>query len=277
MKQARKTTSLYEKMLPYIYDGVGVVNRWWPRLNWQTSKMVMCYHSVANSGWRFSTPVRDFERQVDYLQQRFEIVGLSKLLESKQDGLVSLTFDDGYEDVYKNALPILQQRGLVATVFVTGGETKVDRNELDNDLPLMNLKQVKKLHSQGWEVGFHTSGHKDMRKLGISKLRKEIVIGKAELEKKLGFELKYFAYPRGFYSDQVVKLVEQAGFETAFTVDNKVAGSDNKFLVGRVSMEGRLNLKHFRVCVSRVGIKVNEILFGLLKTKEAWLNQLAKV
>ena len=162
---------------------------------------ILCYHSVADSGWRFSTKITDFHEQLEYINKNFSIVPLEDILSGRQSGPgIALTFDDGYADIYKNVLPVLKKYGIKATVFVLGERNNPNRKELDNKLPLLTLNQIKELHSLGWEIGYHTNTHSHLAKLSDSELQREIISSKKNLEKTLGFKIRYFAYPKGIYS-----------------------------------------------------------------------------
>jgi peptidoglycan/xylan/chitin deacetylase (PgdA/CDA1 family) len=65
-----------------------------------------------------------FERHLDLIGRRFRFVGLDEVGESVRNGVLfdhpvaAVTFDDGYLDVYENAVPILTRKGIPAAVFV---------------------------------------------------------------------------------------------------------------------------------------------------------------
>jgi peptidoglycan/xylan/chitin deacetylase (PgdA/CDA1 family) len=89
--------------------------------------IILMYHSVGDSallhrGLRVSAA--NFERQLEYLTRRFEIVSLARAVEIMRrgeplpEGAVALTFDDGFRDNYETALPLLKKYRCPATVFV---------------------------------------------------------------------------------------------------------------------------------------------------------------
>lgn len=65
-----------------------------------------------------------FHKQLGYLEKHYTVVSLDEIVARRheQEGLVALTFDDGYMDNYLNALPILKSRGLPATVFTVANQ-----------------------------------------------------------------------------------------------------------------------------------------------------------
>lgn len=92
--------------------------------------MILCYHNVVAAPRRASEgdpavhlALARFEEQVQWLRGHYDVVGLAELLERLATGrsvarLAVLTFDDAYDGVFANALPVLRRLALPATVFV---------------------------------------------------------------------------------------------------------------------------------------------------------------
>jgi len=88
--------------------------------------LVVCYHGVAGPGdpndWML-VPVRMFERQIEYLADRFRIAPLDEVLEQLALGQLSeptacITFDDGYANNLTHAAPILRRYSAPATIYL---------------------------------------------------------------------------------------------------------------------------------------------------------------
>src|SRR5262245_35832283 len=68
--------------------------------------------------------LEDFEEHVRYIKKNFEVVPVHELFRRKQQGgrshrkTIAITFDDGYENNYLNAFPVLKKYNLPATIFV---------------------------------------------------------------------------------------------------------------------------------------------------------------
>lgn len=92
---------------------------------------ILAYHRVGDATkypWCFSPiSTQDFQNQLRYLCQKYDIVPLDKLTQCVQDKkpfpqkAVVITFDDGYKDNYLNAYPLLKRYNVPATIFLTTG------------------------------------------------------------------------------------------------------------------------------------------------------------
>jgi peptidoglycan/xylan/chitin deacetylase (PgdA/CDA1 family) len=135
----------------------------------------------------------------------------------------------------------------------------------------LTIEQIKKIkNDEGWEIGFHTNTHTNLNKLNDAKLKKEIIEGKRNLEKKLGFKIRYFAYPMGEYSDKVINIVKKAGFEAAFTTDGgafSLKNEKDRFTIDRVCLEGRLSFNQFKALLSSVGLYLTNAFVRAIKIK----------
>lgn len=227
---------------------------------------VLCYHSVADGGWRWSTKVADFGQQMGYINGH--IVPIDELVSDPPKPGFAVSFDDGYEDVYTNAFPLLKKLGKTACVFVLGDPEHADRSELANTNDFLTISQIKELHDAGWEIGFHTDTHRDLRKRTDAELDAEISEGKKKLEEKLGFTIRYFAYPRGLHSRRIIDAVKRAGFEAAFTIDGARDRGETKFQLSRLSVEGTYSFNQFTALVSPIGQKMTELYIRTLELKE---------
>jgi len=73
-----------------------------------------------------------FERQMRYLRRHFQVLSLRALLQAVRQGqlpsrAIAVTFDDGYEDTYRYALPIASRCQVPITVFLATGFIDADR------------------------------------------------------------------------------------------------------------------------------------------------------
>ncbi len=101
-----------------------------PRRRAPGSYLILWYHRVNDYAGEYMidrTSRALFDRQMAWLERNFNVRPLEELVRLEQQGeplpprAVAITFDDGYEDNYSGAFPILKQRGLPATIFLTVG------------------------------------------------------------------------------------------------------------------------------------------------------------
>lgn len=111
-----------------------------------------------------------------------------------------ITFDDGYENFYTEALPLLQDLQMTATVFVTVGDAPQDeRLPSLEGRSMLSWRELREIHERGIDIGAHTVTHADLTRLSIEKIKAEICDSKKLIEDRLGDQVKCFAYPFGRY------------------------------------------------------------------------------
>ena len=121
------------------------------------------------------------------------------------------TFDDGYVGLLLNAMPIMQQYGFTATVFVCTdyiGQPN-DWNYKDKKKRLhMSFEELTELQKHGWEIGSHGVTHRSLLRLNDEEIIYELSESKRILEGKYGPIISY-AYPYGDYSNYIMELVNR--------------------------------------------------------------------
>ncbi len=138
-----------------------------------------------------------------------------------------ITFDDGYDDGFLYALPILQRHNFVATYFIVTG--RIGR---PGDL---TADHVKALASAGMEIGDHTVDHLGLAGLPLAKMRFQVENSALAIEGLIGSRPATFAYPFGSDDPAVAVEVARAGFAMAVTsVEGVGESSWNRFTVPRL-------------------------------------------
>ncbi len=135
---------------------------------------------------------------------------------------VILTFDDGYEDNYTFAFPLLQRYTMRAVIYLVADWSR-RTNFWDHDqpqVPLLQPAQIREMARAGIEFGSHTLTHPRLPSLARDRARKEISVSKARIEDLLGAQVLSFAYPYAVYSEQTKELVAEAGYRYAVAGDN---------------------------------------------------------
>ena len=158
---------------------------------------------------------------------------------------VVLTFDDGYRNNLENALPILQEFGFPAVIYVV--VNAVGRDNFWHDpasetrIPMLDWDGVRALQKAGWEIGSHTMNHARLSRLSAEAVRAELVESRAVLGEKLGTAPLSFANPYGDAADDpaVQSLVREAGYRTAVSVhQGKADLSGNPYCLRRLFIRG---------------------------------------
>ena len=107
-------------------------------------------------------------------------------------GAVLITFDDGYRDNLENALPILQQNGYPAVIFVPIGFLDGDRplphEEALRTLGVRNATvgghELEALEAGGIRVESHGIGHRPVSELEPAEAAREIALSKLRLKQR---------------------------------------------------------------------------------------------
>ncbi len=216
--------------------------------------LILMYHGItepkSSKDARYSCPARMFSRHVRFLRSAgYRFVSLSDIhahligSEPLPPKAVALTFDDGFVNFYENAFPVLRKFAIPSTIFLVSGLIG-KTNEWDvkkgyPTRPLLNWEQVRAIRDHGIEIGCHSCTHPYLTGVDEQRAREEIVGSKKALEDGLSQEVKHFAYPYGAMSEQVRRLVEQAGFLTGCSI---YPGFNNRttdpFVLRRIEVEG---------------------------------------
>ncbi len=198
---------------------------------------VLNYHEIDNANHiSLALSTDEFNAQMKYLKDNgYNTITPDQLLDYLQYGKplpensVLITFDDGYQDNYTNAYPILKKYNLNATIFLISHYIG-----LTNYLTWPEITTMKNNGNITFEG--HTYSHPFLSKItDDNKLRQQLLDSKIDLENHLGYKIKYLAYPYGDYNQHVISLVKQYGYRAAFTVKlGDDAEYDDLYVLNRV-------------------------------------------
>ena len=166
------------------------------------------------------------------MQSRFELVSLQEVRRRLLAGenrrpCLSITFDDGYADNCRQAIPLLIEQQIPCTYFVTA-ENALKGRPFSHDLRSANgsqgnlllpnsLEQLKAMADAGIEIGAHTYTHADLGTIDDQRqLYREVVSAREELQKALGRPVRYFAFPFGHHANlnsRAFDMAREAGYE----------------------------------------------------------------
>lgn len=212
--------------------------------SWRRQAIVLAYHGIGRDKWRFGISFDDFCRQVERVMAAgYQPVTVADIFACIEKGVslpkksFAITFDDGYRDILL-VKHFLAKRGICPTVFVLAEPESAIRNELGTNRQFLSSREVMELHAAGWEIGCHSATHADFSKLDRSALEREVARSKNILDKNLGLNIRYFAYPKGFYDSRIRAAVKKAGYVGALSMDDGFIGpSTDTFAVPRIGVD----------------------------------------
>lgn len=220
---------------------------------WLANKAnILMYHSISDENFPFSVQPAEFEKQMEYLAEKhYNVVSLEQLaayLQAKRipAKTVGITFDDGYEDNYSQAFPILKKYNLPATIFVATGWLNNSANKYDKQC--LSPEQMKEmLDSRLVDFQPHSISHPKLTKLKLDDAAREIAESKSQLEKLLARDCQFFAYPYGRHNDDLVKIVEKNNFKLSLaTSKGLVSPKSPKYSLNRNAIDRAVSLPEFK-------------------------------
>jgi peptidoglycan/xylan/chitin deacetylase (PgdA/CDA1 family) len=124
---------------------------------------------------------------------------------------IVLSFDNGYQSQYTQALPILRRLGWV-------GDENVQLTGLPPSQGGIGQEQIRGLVAAGWELDTQGFSHADLITLSASQLHYEVAVSRQVLQRRFHVPVNWFCYPSGHYDAGVVADVAAAGYTGSTTV-----------------------------------------------------------
>jgi len=178
-------------------------------------RAILTWHSIDGSGSPISVSPAQWRGQVQWLAQSgVPVRTIPELLADPTSGpAVALTFDDGFANFATEALPLLEEHGFPATVFVVSGHAGADNRWSGHSstsvprLPLLSWDQLGRLPASLVTIGAHTRTHPHLDRMTESpQIEAELAGCAEEMERNLGARPQIVAYPYGGVSPAVVRL-----------------------------------------------------------------------
>jgi peptidoglycan/xylan/chitin deacetylase (PgdA/CDA1 family) len=172
-------------------------------------RAILTFHSIDDSDSVLSYSPKAFSSLLQRLVEReVPVLDLDTLLQPETERGVAITFDDGMQSVHRNAMPVLQDLGLPAHLFVATGAVNSKqpwpRDPCDgHTFAMLDWNELEALQVAGIRIEGHTHSHPDMRALTIGQMQEECEQADALIEQRLGRRPEYFAYPYGHHNRMV--------------------------------------------------------------------------
>ena len=229
----------------------------------ENSVAVFVYHRFGENDYP-STNIRinQFKKHLDELtKNNYNVVSteeiINALINNKDlpEKTVALTIDDAFFSIYKKAWPLLKEKKLPFTIFVSTGPLR------SNSKNYMNWEQIKEMVNHGVTIGHHTKNHLHLVTKEKEKIISEIEEANNDLLKNLGDVPDIFAYPYGEYSSEV-KQITKSYFKAAFGQQSGgIYNGIDIFELPRYSLNEQYgDLKRFKFAANSYGLKIKNIL-----------------
>ena len=145
---------------------------------------------------------------------------------------IVLSFDNGYQSQYTQALPVLRRLGWV-------GVENMQLTGLPTSQGGLSRAQISGLVAAGWELDTQGLSHAELTKLDPGALHEEVSLARTEVQSRYHVPVNWFCYPSGHYNAAVVAAVKAAGYVGSTTVVPGWAGpSEDRYRLPRLRVLG---------------------------------------
>ncbi len=203
-------------------------------------------YPVASAGWiqfshSFTAPQNVSSLTMFHLIEssgtlsvdHFSLTKNTTLKPTFNQGMVTLSFDDGWLSTYQNGIPVLNNYGINSTQYIVSGEL--------GNYGYINSTQMFDMQSQGHEIAAHSITHADLSTLTNEQITQEVLGSKQDLEALGANTITSFAYPYGTWNENIKSIVGLSGYQGARTALVQDGGlnyaNQDPFLLKTVSVE----------------------------------------
>jgi peptidoglycan/xylan/chitin deacetylase (PgdA/CDA1 family) len=242
-----------------LWDGA-VTTRGEAQATESTSSVpILMYHAIADAGppelADYRTAVADFEDQLRYLRRHgYHSLSLTEWADAIAQKRpvpgrpVIITFDDGYEDFFSNALPALERNDFTATVFVVTDKAGAlaDWDRLEDPPRLMDWDQIREAVARNITIGSHSASHKHFLRIPAEQIRAEGERARRTLSEQLGHEVDLIAFPWGCSDAEGRRVLAECGYRIAVRSWGGLSTlSDDVLELSRIEINGTDDLETF--------------------------------
>ena len=203
---------------------------------YSNNSFALTYHSINDSNHKLTSQlyqlsIDNFKKQINYLNNNnFTSTNISNIFDKKNH--YTITFDDGYDDLYQICLKLLNVQNINCLIFLCPIFVKSKKRGYLSISQIEELSQYKNI-----EFGSHSYSHKNLQKLTLKDLEFEILDSKKWLEDNLNLPIRTFAYPFGKYDDRSLKILKSSDYNHAFnTKFGFVNNKKNNFEIPRIDI-----------------------------------------
>jgi peptidoglycan/xylan/chitin deacetylase (PgdA/CDA1 family) len=227
---------------------------------------ILMYHSVSEQEsdgrhpyFETTTAPKVFAEHMKFLKEAgYRSLTLNEAVSQIESGeqvcepKVVLTFDDGFQDFYTQAFPILQEHQFTATVFLPTTYIAEERRQFKR-WHCMTWGEVREMRKSGIQFGSHTVNHRQLNVLEKHHVEEELRCSKETIEDQLGHPVESFSYPFAFpETDRVFTrilkdlLVAQGYKDGVTTVIGTFGAGNDVLFLPRLPVNSSDDLRLFR-------------------------------
>lgn len=229
--------------------------------------LILAYHSISDIDYQYAVSQKKFRKQLLYLKKRFNFISVGELYDLLIDkkmingDFAVVTFDDGLEDNYTQAWPVLRELSIPATIFITTslvGKSIV--NSSHYKFNFMTWEQICELASSGLvAIGSHTDTHPVLTNIPLNQVESEFIRASEKITSQISQDIISFAYPKGAFNDSVKSLAKKY-FKISFGGNGMIFTNNNLDLmaVPRIIVYNESDFK-FRLRINRFYSKLSKL------------------
>ncbi|KXI30160.1 polysaccharide deacetylase family protein [Paraglaciecola hydrolytica] len=238
-------------------------------LSWaKDNAVILLYHHVSEQTPAVtSVSPKVFREHLSYLAKHHNVLPLKTIVEAivqhkpLPDKTVAITFDDGYDNIFENAHPLLKEFGFPYTVFV-------NPPLIDSVAYQLTWQQIKTMASEGASFANHGNYHdhllgrkeQESEQLWLKRVVSEVEEAEHTLKQQLGYSLKYFAYPYGEFNVVLKNALRERGYVGFAQISGAVASYSDMGALPRFPAAGIYsNLTSLSTKLNTLAMPVSEL------------------
>lgn len=177
---------------------------------------------------------QDFRKHLEYLSRSYQVVSFDQFFEwmmGKADFCKTpcvISFDDGWEDNYRNAFPLLKSFHCSAHIFLITRKIGTEG--------FLTWDQIREMEGGAIRFGSHTATHTVLTSIDEERALWELVSSRATIEGQLSRPCPWFCYPKGEHNRVTYGFVRQHYSATLTTDHGVVSRGDDPFTIRRIGI-----------------------------------------
>ena len=203
---------------------------------------ILQYQNVSPAPRRLWLPASAFKKQMDYLAgNSFRLLAMDEALDPDKDvpsgaRPISLTFDNGFQDLEEHVFPVLSDCGFPATVLISPSRVGTSSRKGVTSVSYLSWNTLRALHKINVTIGAYEDTALNLNSIPQELIEEHIVNHKRALEDQLGIPIVYFGVKEGVPNKAIRELLASQGYK-AFLTQCPTYRRPNPYWVGRIQID----------------------------------------